>query len=57
MLGRFYRAGDTNAPGAGLGLSIVKSIAQIYAAQIEIGESDLGGLSVRIRFQTSEARA
>lgn len=57
VLGRFYRVGDTNAPGAGLGLSIVKSIAQIHAAQIEMGESELGGLAVRVRFQTSEARA
>lgn len=57
VLGRFYRAGDTNAPGAGLGLSIVRSIALIHAAQIEMGESDLGGLSVRVRFQTSDARA
>ncbi len=57
VLGRFYRAGDTNASGAGLGLSIVKSIAQIHSAQIELGESDLGGLTVSVRFQTSEARA
>ncbi len=57
VLGRFYRAGDTNASGAGLGLSIAKSIAQIHSAQIELGESDLGGLTVSVRFQTSEARA
>lgn len=57
VLGRFYRAGDTNVSGAGLGLSIVRSIAQIHSAQIEMGESDLGGLAVRVRFQTSEARA
>jgi len=57
VLGRFYRAGDTNAPGAGLGLSIVRSIAQIHGAQIEMAESDLGGLGVRVRFQTSDARA
>ena len=57
VLGRFYRAGDINVSGAGLGLSIVKSIAQIHSAQIELGESDLGGLTVSVRFQTSEARA
>ena len=51
VLGRFYRAADTNTRGAGLGLSIVKSIAQIHSAQIELGESDLGGLAIRIRFE------
>jgi two-component system sensor histidine kinase QseC len=50
VLGRFYRAADTNSRGAGLGLSIVKSIAQIHSAQVELGESDLGGLSIKIRF-------
>ena len=50
VLGRFYRAADTNSRGAGLGLSIVKSIAQIHSAQVELGESDLGGLAIRIRF-------
>jgi two-component system sensor histidine kinase QseC len=53
VLGRFYRAGDTNIPGAGLGLSIVKSIAQIHSAQIEMGESELGGLVVKVRFDRS----
>ena len=48
VLGRFYRAANTNSRGAGLGLSIVKSIAQIHSAQVELGESDLGGLSIRI---------
>jgi signal transduction histidine kinase len=50
VLGRFYRAANTNSHGAGLGLSIVKSIAQIHSAQVELGESDLGGLSIKIRF-------
>ncbi len=50
VLGRFYRAADTNSRGAGLGLSIVKSIAQIHSTQVELGESDLGGLAIKIRF-------
>ena len=50
VLGRFYRAADTNTRGAGLGLSIVNSIAQIHSAQVELGESDLGGLAIKIRF-------
>lgn len=50
VLGRFYRAGDTNSPGAGLGLSIVKSIADIHLATVELAESELGGLAVRVHF-------
>ena len=48
--GRFYRAGDTNRSGAGLGLSIVKTIAQNHSASVELSESDLGGLCVTVRF-------
>jgi two-component system OmpR family sensor kinase len=48
--GRFYRAADTNTAGAGLGLSIVKTIADIHGADLELAESELGGLAVRIRF-------
>ena len=48
--GRFYRAGDTNLSGAGLGLSIVKTIAQNHAGILELSESKLGGLCVTIRF-------
>jgi len=48
--GRFYRAGDTNRSGAGLGLSIVKTIAQSHSAGVELSESKLGGLCVTVRF-------
>ena len=48
---RFYRAGEPQAPGSGLGLSIVKSIASLHGARIELGVSPgLGGLQVRISF-------
>jgi len=47
---RFYRAGDTHAGGAGLGLSIVKTIAELHGARVELDESGLGGLKVEIRF-------
>ena len=49
-LGRFYRAGDTNGMGAGLGLSIVENIARSHAGRVELSESKLGGLCVTIRF-------
>jgi two-component system sensor histidine kinase QseC len=48
---RFYRAGDTNNSGAGLGLSIVNAIAQNHGGRVELSESELGGLCVTIRFQ------
>jgi two-component system, OmpR family, sensor histidine kinase QseC len=49
-LGRFYRAGDTNSLGAGLGLSIVENIARSHSGLVELSESKLGGLCVTIRF-------
>jgi two-component system sensor histidine kinase QseC len=51
VLGRFYRAGDTNRTGAGLGLSIVDTIAQIHDARVVLDESELGGLSVTVQFK------
>jgi signal transduction histidine kinase len=48
--GRFYRAGDTNRSGAGLGLSMVETIAHNHAAGVELSESKLGGLCVGVRF-------
>ena len=52
-MGRFYRAADTNTRGAGLGLSIVKSIAENHHATVELDQSDLGGLAARVRFDLS----
>ena len=37
-------------PGVGLGLSIVRSVADAHGATVELGESSLGGLAVRVRF-------
>lgn len=49
---RFFRRLDTNSvPGSGLGLSIVKRIAEIHDAKIELGSSDLGGLLVDVIFR------
>jgi signal transduction histidine kinase len=41
--GRLDRGG-----GAGLGLAIVRDIADAYGAEVSLGRSDLGGLSVRV---------
>ncbi len=41
---------DEAAPGSGLGLSIVRDLAEAYQADLRLARSDLGGLSVNIRF-------
>jgi signal transduction histidine kinase len=52
---RFYRRARSEAPGeegdgSGLGLAIVRSVAQRHAATVELGDSELGGLRVAVRF-------
>lgn len=50
VLDRFYRSADAKAPGSGLGLSIVKSIADLHGAALSLDRSTLGGLRVVVRF-------
>uniref|UniRef100_UPI00247A2505 sensor histidine kinase n=2 Tax=Variovorax TaxID=34072 RepID=UPI00247A2505 len=51
VLDRFYRSGEPQAPGSGLGLSIVKSIAELHGASVALDASpSLGGLRVVVRF-------
>ena len=45
---RFYRVPGSAPGGSGLGLAIVKTIAQGLGGQVSLGESDLGGLHVRV---------
>ncbi|MDM0013479.1 ATP-binding protein [Variovorax sp. J22P168] len=52
VLDRFYRSADAKAPGSGLGLSIVKSIADLHGAALSLDRSTLGGLRVVVRFPT-----
>lgn len=48
---RFYRALPTIGDGSGLGLSIVRNIAQMHGAQIILARAaELGGLEVQVRF-------
>lgn len=48
---RFYRVLGNNAPGSGLGWSIVRRIAAVHGAQVDAARSAaLGGLAVRVRF-------
>jgi signal transduction histidine kinase len=47
---RFYRREVNERTGSGLGLSIVKNIAEQHGASIELGTSALGGLKVSVLF-------
>lgn len=47
---RFYRGENAAAGGSGLGLSIVRAIAERSGAQVRLEQSPLGGLRVRVRF-------
>lgn len=50
---RFYRPAGTNATGSGLGLSIVKRIAEIHDASLQITTQREGkGLSVAVNFKS-----
>lgn len=50
---RFYRCVETanHAQGSGLGLSMVKRIAALHHAELEMTQSCFGGLCIAIRFQ------
>lgn len=47
---RFFRANQNRETGSGLGLSIVKQIADLHQAVINLGESEANGLRVDILF-------
>lgn len=50
---RFFRVLGTDQPGSGLGWSIVRRIADVTGAQVQIARSDaLGGLSVTVVWPT-----
>jgi two-component system sensor histidine kinase QseC len=55
---RFYRVLGTEQTGSGLGWSIVRRIARVYGAQLDIRRSaKLGGLSVSVRWAAVPAPA
>lgn len=55
---RFYRRGGDNEnsnTGSGLGLSIVRTIAERHGAQVSLADSDSGGLRARVCFPEAGA--
>ena len=50
VLRRFYRVLGSGAEGSGLGLSIAQRVAELHGSTLELGESEAGGLAVRVRF-------
>jgi two-component system OmpR family sensor kinase len=51
VLDRFYRVPGSDATGSGLGLSIVKAVADLHGASLVLVSSpELGGLRVELRF-------
>jgi two-component system sensor histidine kinase QseC len=52
---RFYRVLGTEQTGSGLGWSIVRRIAKVYGAQVDIKRSEkLGGLCVTVRWPSAK---
>jgi signal transduction histidine kinase len=45
---------DENAPGSGLGLSIVDELARAYGGSVRLGESPMGGLRVTLDLPRAE---
>jgi len=52
VLQRGVRADET-APGSGLGLSIVRDLAELYRGSISLEDSPMGGLRARLRLPAS----
>lgn len=45
---------DENAPGSGLGLSIIEELARAYRGTLELGSSAMGGLRVDVELPRAE---
>jgi signal transduction histidine kinase len=45
-----FRRLSADTDGCGIGLSIVRTVVELHAADIELDRSDLGGLRVTVRF-------
>ena len=47
---RFFRLPNSGAEGCGIGLSIVRAVAEMHGAEIALAQSVLGGLQVTVEF-------
>lgn len=54
---RFHRLGQQSVKGSGLGLSIVRTIAALHGASVELDTSPLGGLRVSVLFPSQAPTA
>jgi signal transduction histidine kinase len=45
---------DADAPGFGLGLSIVSELAELYGGELRLARSSLGGLSAEIELPAAD---
>jgi two-component system sensor histidine kinase QseC len=53
---RFFRVLGSDQPGSGLGWSIVRRIAAVHGARIELGRSALlGGLEVSVHWPPADS--
>jgi len=52
---RFYRRLGTQAPGSGLGLSIVSRIAELHHANLKLSDSCYNGLQIDVQFTTEHS--
>jgi two-component system sensor histidine kinase MprB len=53
---RFYRSDDSRSmPGSGLGLSIVRQVAERHSGTVEAGASPSGGARLTLRLPGSSA--
>jgi two-component system sensor histidine kinase QseC len=53
---RFYRVLGTEQTGSGLGWSIVRRIARVYSAKVDVSRSArLGGLCVTVQWPSTPA--
>ena len=53
--GRFHRLEDAPQKGSGLGLSIVRKIAELHRARVSLADRPGGGLRVETRFRAAPA--
>ncbi len=57
LIERFYRGRDNTAEGNGLGLALVRRIAELHEARLEVDNRPEGGLVVQLRWRAGRKEA